>query len=116
MVRDGMNDSTGEPCMIRADSTLAAAGYRLDCPQSMLTKLKRPQNDAPKTAAIGAVTPVFPPVEARVRSEGRTGREAIEVHGRADHCGAARAGGGAFDRRGLPQAWDQHGDVLRLEG
>ena len=34
--------------------------------------------------------------------------EAIEVHGRADYCGSARAGGGAFDRRGLPQAWDQH--------
>src|SRR6185437_9112416 len=42
--------------------------------------------------------------------------EAIEVHGRADHCGAARAGGRAFDRRGVPQARDQHGDVLRLEG
>ena len=32
------------------------------------------------------------------------------------HCGAAGVGGEAFDRRGLPQARDQHGDVLRLEG
>jgi Transposase len=37
--------------------------------------------------------------------------EAIEVYGRADHCGATGAGGGAFDRRGLPQARDRHGDV-----
>jgi len=42
--------------------------------------------------------------------------EAIEVHGRADHCGATRAGGRGFDRGGVPQARDQHGDVLRLEG
>jgi hypothetical protein len=37
--------------------------------------------------------------------------EAIEVYGRADHCVAARAGGRAFDRRGVPQARDQHGDL-----
>jgi hypothetical protein len=39
--------------MIRADSTLAAARYRSDCPQCMLRKLKRPQNGAPNTAAVG---------------------------------------------------------------
>jgi hypothetical protein len=42
--------------------------------------------------------------------------EAIEVHGRADHCGSAGAGGRTFDRRGLPQARDQHSDIPRLEG
>jgi hypothetical protein len=31
-------------------------------------------------------------------AEGRPDDEAIEVHGRADHCGASGAGGGAFDR------------------
>jgi hypothetical protein len=42
--------------------------------------------------------------------------EAIEVYGRADHWGFARAGGGRFDRGHLPQAWDQQRDLLWLEG
>ena len=45
-----------------------------------------------------------------------TDNEAIEVHGRADHRGAARAGGGDEDRRCLPQARDQRRDVLQVEG
>jgi len=41
--------------------------------------------------------------------------EAIEVHGRADHCGAARAGGRGEDGRCLSSPRDQLGDVLCLE-
>ena len=45
-----------------------------------------------------------------------TGDEAKQVHGRADHRGAAGAGGGRVGRRALPQARNVVGDVLRLEG
>ena len=34
----------------------------------------------------------------------------------ADPSGPARAGGGGCDGGGLPQAWNQRGDVLQLEG
>jgi hypothetical protein len=42
--------------------------------------------------------------------------EAIEVYGRADHCGAARAGSGDVYGGCLPQARDQQRDVLCVEG
>jgi hypothetical protein len=44
------------------------------------------------------------------------GDEAEQVHGRADHRGAAGARGGGGRRRVLPQARDVVGNVLRLEG
>lgn len=51
----------------------------------------------------------FGPVEGR-------DDEAIEVYGRADHCGTALAGGGRWDRGRLPLARHQQRDGLRLEG
>jgi competence protein ComEC len=47
--------------------------------------------------------------------EGRTD-EAEAVYGRADHRGAAGAGGGREGGRPVPQARDLGGDVLQLEG
>src|SRR3954465_7521158 len=52
----------------------------------------------------------------RIRHLEGDGDEAVEVHGRADHWGAARARGGIEDQRCLSQAWDKQRDVLQVEG
>src|SRR5437763_7998188 len=42
--------------------------------------------------------------------------EEVAVHGGADNRRVARAGGRGANGRSLPQAWDQPGDVLPVEG
>ena len=56
-------------------------------------------------------------LQEKLESDPKEGpdHEAIEVYGRADYRGAARAGVGRFDGGCLPQARYQQRDVLRLE-
>ena len=49
----------------------------------------------------------------RIRHLEGDGDEAVEVHGRADHCGPAGARGRIEDRGCLPQARDQQRDVYK---
>ena len=49
----------------------------------------------------------------RIRHLKRDGDEAVEVHGRADHCDPAGARGRIEDRGCLPQARDQQRNVLK---
>src|SRR5882757_3448520 len=52
----------------------------------------------------------------RIRHLKGDGDEAVEVHGRADHCDPAGARGRIEDRGCLPEARDQQRDVLQMEG
>src|SRR5687768_2076429 len=52
----------------------------------------------------------------RIRQLKGDGDEAVEVHGRTDHCDPPGAQGRIEDRGCLPEAWDQQRDVLQMEG
>jgi hypothetical protein len=52
----------------------------------------------------------------RIRHLKGDGDEAVEVHGRTDHCDPAGTGSRIEDGGCLPQSRDQQRDVLQMEG